>query len=71
MSNKLTKVWRHEPVRIVTAIQAGIALAIGMGWVHLTVEQVGFLMAFIVAVFGVILRRTVYAPANVSDDSLE
>ncbi len=47
-----------EPVLLAAVVQAGIALAISFG-AHLSVEQVGAIMAFTSAVSAVIVRMYV------------
>lgn len=51
-----------EPVLVAAVIQAGIALAVSFG-AHLTVDQVGAIMAFTAAVSAVIVRSYV-VPVN-------
>jgi hypothetical protein len=45
-------------------VSGAVALAIGFG-AHITVEQMGLIMAFSAAVLGVITRQSVYSPASV------
>ena len=47
-----------EPVLFAAVVQAGIALAISFG-AHLSVEQVGAIMAFTTAVTAVVVRMYV------------
>ena len=49
---------KHEPVLILGAIQAGVALLVSFG-LGLTGEQVGAIVAFSAAVLSVVARRKV------------
>ncbi|MCA9883567.1 MAG: hypothetical protein KC615_03590 [Anaerolineae bacterium] len=60
--------FKREPVAIINAIvgviEAGIALLIGLGVINLTADQVGYLMAFVVAV-GTLLQ-TIFVRSQVT-----
>ena len=54
----MSNLWNREPAMILATLQAVIALALTFG-VHLTVEQVGAIMAAVAAVLGLITRSQV------------
>lgn len=60
--------WDREPVMILALVQSGLALALAFG-AHLTVEQVGAIIAFFAALLGFITRQHVTSPAALSDMS--
>ncbi len=53
--------WKAEPTMILAVLNSGIALLITFGF-HLTVEQVGAIMAFSSAVLGLLTRSQVTSP---------
>jgi hypothetical protein len=56
--------WNREPVAIATAVQLVLAALVALGVLDLTVDQLAALVAAVAAVLGVLVRNTVYAPAN-------
>lgn len=44
---------------ITAAIQLGLAMAVTMGWLHLTEVQTGSIMAFVTALFAIFVRQSV------------
>lgn len=54
----MTNVFQTEPAMVLAVVQAGLALAVGFG-VHITTEQMGLVMAFAAAVFGLWTRSRV------------
>ena len=57
--------WGREPALILTAVQAALALAVGLG-LDLTSEQQALIYAFLAAVVGVLVRRQVTSPATLA-----
>jgi hypothetical protein len=60
------KLWGQNPVKILAAIQAGVALAIGYG-AHVTTVQFGLIMAFSAAVTGLFTDSQVTPMATLPD----
>lgn len=54
----MSTIFGREPVMVMAAIQAGIALAVGFG-LHWTVDQVVLVTAFSAAILGLIARQKV------------
>lgn len=59
----MSNLWKAEPTMILSVVSAGIALAIGFG-AHISTQQMGFIMAFVAAVLGLINRSQVTSPAS-------
>lgn len=55
----------REPALILAAVQAGIALGLGLGLFQLDGGQVALVMGFAAAIAGVIVRQNVYSQATV------
>lgn len=60
----LKKLWAAEPVAILAAVNAIIALAVGFG-LNLSTEQQGLIFAAASAILGIFARSQVYAPDTV------
>ena len=54
----MSNLWGREPALILGLVSAALSLAIGFG-LDLTGEQVGYIMAFVAAVIGVVTRLKV------------
>lgn len=63
--NKVTTLWNREPVAIVAAVQALLAVAVGFG-LALDAEQVALILAAVAAVLGLLTRSRVSSPATVA-----
>lgn len=58
--------WGRQPVMILAVVQAGIALGVGFG-AHITIEQMGLLMAFTAAVLGLLTGSQVTPMATLPE----
>ena len=61
--------WNREPVLFMTVIQAGLALLLSFG-IHLSVEQIGAILAFSAAVIGFVVRSQVVPTGNAPPPSV-
>ena len=59
----MTNLWKAEPSMILAVVSAGLSMGMGFG-LHLTVQQMGLIMAFVAAVLGLINRSQVTSPAT-------
>lgn len=57
--------WNREPVAVATAVQLVLAALVALGVFDLTEQQLAAVVAAVAAVLGLLVRRTVYAPASV------
>lgn len=58
--------WAAEPTRIISIVSAGLSLAIGFG-LNITTQQMGLIMAFVIAVLGQVNRSQVTSPQTLAD----
>lgn len=52
-------IFGREPALILGALQAALALGLGLGLLHLSAEQIALVMGFAAAIAAVIVRQNV------------
>jgi hypothetical protein len=68
--NAITRILDREPAVVIGALQALLALAIGFG-MDLSGTQVTLILTAFAAVFALLTRQSVWAPASVSSVPVE
>jgi hypothetical protein len=62
----MSKFWGQNPVKILTAVQAALALGMGFG-LHITIQQFGLIMAFTATMLGLFTDTQVTPMATLPD----
>jgi len=60
--------WNREPVAIAAALQVVLVALVQLGVLDLSADQINAVYAAAAAVLALVVRSTVYAPANVVAD---
>lgn len=64
--SRIMKIWAAEPAVLISAVRAVLVAAVGFG-LHLRPEQITSIVIALEAVFALLTRQSVYAPATVEN----